>query len=227
MINNYCRSSPIDLARGALHLKVADHSDVEECSPLFLLKPRRELKRTIRNGQRWARHRFLLGNAVPFIEAVIPCTTRPVAPPQARASPIILSPAAEAPRRPATSTRGRWSARSNPGGMSPRRRAVEVRAGDTEADPRPWNLSSGGAASSLAAATCRESCSGNQYREHDTGRLFQSRLAMRPVQIFCAMPALFLRHESLRGRDSRPMTAREMAPPARRTLLHMPGTARG
>jgi hypothetical protein len=48
MINNYCRSSPIDLARGAFHFKVADHWDVEEYSALFLLKPRRELKRTIR-----------------------------------------------------------------------------------------------------------------------------------------------------------------------------------
>ena len=105
----------LPLARGAFDLKVADHSDVEECSPLFLLKPRRELKRTIRNGQRWARHRFLLGNAVPFIEAVIPCTTRPVAPPQARASPSILSPAAEAPRQPATTHQEAVARQKHPG----------------------------------------------------------------------------------------------------------------
>jgi hypothetical protein len=72
---------------------------------------------------------------VPFIEAAIPCTTRPVAPPKARASPSILpSPgSAQAGRHehqgaPAAQREPGWRHESEDARQAPR--AVEVMPGD-------------------------------------------------------------------------------------------------
>jgi hypothetical protein len=66
---------------------------------------------------------FLPGNAVPFIEAAIPCTTRPVGPAAGPVEPHHPLPSQrKRPGGPPRRTRRQWRARSSPGGMSPTRR---------------------------------------------------------------------------------------------------------